>query len=173
MLTTNDEAIYERIKNLRNLGLQTRDNCVVWSDNSRLDTIQAAILLVKLEYLEEWTIKRRSNAKFYHKNLDHLESVVCPSEKEHEFSVYHTFIIQAERRDELKEYLAKRGIETAIHYPKPIHLHTVASDLGYKKGDFPVAERQTQRILSLPIYSELGEDGLRCVVNAISDFYQN
>jgi len=173
ILTTNDEAIYERIKNLRNLGLQTRDNCVAWSGNSRLDTIQAAILLVKLEYLEEWTIKRRSNARFYHKNLDHLESIVCPSEKEHEFSVYHTFVIQAARRDELKVYLAKRGIETAIHYPKPIHLHTVASDLGYKKGDFPVAERQSQRILSLPVYPELNTADLRYVVDSITEFYHN
>lgn len=173
VLTTNDEAIYERLKILRNLGLKTRNDCVQWSINSRLDTIHAALLLIKLEYLEEWTIKRRSNARFYHKNLDHLDSIVCPSEKEHEFSVYHTFIIQAERRDELKEYLAKRGIETAIHYPKPIHLHTVASDLGYKKGNFPVAERQSQRILSLPIYPELGEEGLRFVVNTIADFYQH
>ncbi len=173
IITTNDETIYHKIKILRNLGLKNRDDCIEWNSNSRLDTIQAAILLVKFEYLEEWTIRRRSNARFYHKNLDHLESIVCPSEKEHEFSVYHTFIIQAERRDELKEYLAKRGIETAIHYPKPIHLHTVASDLGYKKGDFPVAERQSQRILSLPVYPELDKDTLRFVVNAIADFYQN
>ena len=136
-----------------------------------MDTIQAAILLVKFEYLEEWTIKRRSNARFYHQNLDHLESVVCPSEKEHEFSVYHTFIIQAEKRDELQEYLAKRGIETAIHYPKPIHLHTVASDLGYKKGDFPVAERQSKRILSLPIYPEMSNANLMYVVNSVDAYY--
>ena len=173
ILTTNNESICDQIKILRNLGLKSRDDCIAWSGNSRLDTIQAAILLVKLECLEEWTIKRRSNARFYHKNLNHFGSILCPSEKEYEFSVYHTFIIQAERRDELKEYLAKRGIETAIHYPKPIHLQTVASDLGYKKEDFPVAERQSQRILSLPIHPELGEEGLRVIVNAIEDFYQN
>lgn len=171
VITTNDESIYEKIKILRNLGLQTRDNCVAWSSNSRLDTIQAAVLLVKLGYLEEWTAKRCSNARFYQKNLDHIESIVSPSEKEHEFSVYHTFIIQTERRDELKEYLAKRGIETAIHYPKPIHLHTVATDLGYKKGDFPVAERQSRCILSLPVYPELSIADLKYVVDSIDAFY--
>lgn len=171
VVTTNDEAIYEKVKVLRNHGLKTRNDCITWSGNSRLDNIQAAILLVKLTYLEKWTEKRRSNALFYQKNLGHIASLVCPSEREHEKAVYHTFIIQAEQRDELQAHLVEKGIETAVHYPVPIHLHPVAAGLGYNKGDFPVAEQQSQRILSLPIYPELDEDKLRYVVDAIEEFY--
>ena len=172
ILTTNDESICDRIKILRNLGLKSRDDCIAWSGNTRLDTVQAAVLLVKLKYLGEWTAKRRSNAEFYRQNLCNIESIVCPSEKQHEWAVYHTFVIQAERRDELLGYLAERGIETAVHYPKPIHLHTVSSNLGCKAGDFPITERQSGHILSLPVYPDLNDTDLRYVVDAIADFYK-
>ena len=171
VLTTDNETIYERLKILRNLGLKTRDDCVAWSDNSRLDTIQAAILLVKLDFLEEWTEKRRANARFYQEHLNYINGVECPSDKEYERAVYHTFVIQAERRDELKAHLGERGIGTAIHYPKPIHLQTSAAGLGYKQGDFPFTERQAKRILSLPVYQDLQVEHLKYVVDAIAEFY--
>jgi dTDP-4-amino-4,6-dideoxygalactose transaminase len=172
VLTTSDAGLAEQFKILRNMGLKTRDDCVVWSGNSRLDTIQAAILLVKLNYLEGWTEKRRANARFYWEHLSSLPNLQVPADKPHERAVYHTFVIQADYRDELRAYLAKLGIGTAIHYPIPIHLHKAASGLGYRRGSFPVAERQAQRILSLPVYPELGEAELKRIIDGIRNFYR-
>ena len=172
VVVTNDQGIHERLKVLRNLGLQTRDKCVEWSGNSRLDTIQAAILLIKLSNLEEWTLKRCDNARYYQKHLAVVRQVACPKEKEGERAVYHTFVIQAERRDELRSFLAEWGIGTAIHYPTPIHLHPAAAGLGYRNGDFPVSERQAKDILSLPVRQDLQESDLKYVVDAIKAFYR-
>jgi len=172
VLVTDDDGLAEQFKILRNIGLKTRNDCVVWSGNSRLDTLQAAVLLVKLKYLETWTEKRRSNARFYQEHLADLLQVQVPTDKPHERAVYHTFVIQADYRDELQAHLAKCGIGTAIHYPVPIHLHKAALDLGYKSGSFPVAERQAQRILSLPVYPELRENELNYVMDGIRSFYQ-
>ena len=172
MVITDDESLYEKIKILRNVGLKTRDDCVIWSGNSRLDTLQAAILLIKMNYLEKWTNKRRANAKFYQEHLCRITEIKLPLENEDSRAVYHTFVIQSENRDNLQAYLDKCGIGTAIHYPIPIHLHTAATHLGYNKGDFPKTERQSQRILSLPVYPELEVEDLENVVTAITKFYQ-
>ena len=172
VLVTNDEEIFERIKVLRNLGIKARDKCVEWSDNSRLDTIQAAILLIKLNHLEEWTLKRCKNARYYKEHLKSVPQVKCPQEREGEHAVYHTFVIQAERRDELKRFLSEQGIGTAIHYPTPIHLHPAAAGLGYRNGDFPESERQAKGILSLPVRQDLQECDLKHVVDAIKAFYR-
>jgi dTDP-4-amino-4,6-dideoxygalactose transaminase len=94
-----------------------------------------------------------------------------PIDQPHEKAVYHTFVIQAEQRDELKEHLAEKGIETAIHYPVPIHLHKTAASLGYKPGSFPVTERQASQILSLPVYPELRPMELEYIVQTIREFY--
>jgi dTDP-4-amino-4,6-dideoxygalactose transaminase len=172
VLTTNDPKLYEHAKLLRNLGLQTRENCVEWSSNSRLDTIQAAMLMVKLKYVEAWTEGRRKNAAFYQKSLKGVKGLALPMDREFEKGVYHTFIVQAERRDELKKFLADSGIETAIHYPLPIHLQKAAASLGWHKGSFPVAERQATKILSLPVYPELEASDLSYVADRIKEFYQ-
>ena len=172
VVVTNDQGIFERLKVLRNLGLQTRNKCVEWSDNSRLDTIQAAILLVKLSHLEEWTLKRSNIARYYQEHLAIVRQVECPREKYGERAVYHTFMIQAEKRDELRSFLTEWGIGTAIHYPIPIHLHPAAAGLGYRNGDFPISERQAKRILSLPVHQDLQECDLKHVVDAIKAFYR-
>jgi len=172
LLTTNDESLYKQFLLLRNLGLETRDDCVVWSSNSRLDTVQAAMLLVKLNYLHDWTKKRQANAKFYQTHLADIEEVVVPIDKPDEKAVYHTFVIQAEQRDELRTYLTKHNIGSAIHYPVPIHLQTVAKELGYGMGSFPITEIQAKKILSLPIYADLTEKQLQNVVETIKDFYK-
>ena len=169
VITTDQEETYEYLLKARNHGLRTRDECGFWSYNSRLDTIQAAALKVKMKYLDEWTEKRRANAAFYR---EHLKDVVkVPIEKEYEKSVYHTFVVCAERRDELKEFLSSKGIDTKIHYPIPIHLQKAAEHLEYKKGDFPEAEKQTGEILSLPVYPELTDEQLYLVVSEINRFY--
>ena len=173
MLTTNDENIYEQLKVLRNIGLKTRDDCVIWSGNSRLDTLQAAILLVKMKYLDEWTKKRRTNAKLYQQELADVPNIIIPVDKPYEKAVYHTFVIQAERRDELKQYLVDHGIGTSIHYPIPIHLQKAASKLGYSPGDFPITERQAKCILSLPIYPELSQAEIKYVAQTMKKFYMD
>lgn len=172
MITTNDEKLYKKIQILRNNGFSSRNDCDVWSPNSRLDTIQAALLLVKLNYLKEWTAKRRQNAKIYQENLSNLAQVKIPLERPYEKSVYHTFVVQVERREELIKFLENKGIGTKIHYPIPIHLQPAAKDLGYKNGSLPVTESQAKKILSLPIYPELTQKELSYIVNCIRDFYQ-
>jgi dTDP-4-amino-4,6-dideoxygalactose transaminase len=172
VITTNDDRLCEQFKTLRNIGLQTRDDCILWGHNSRLDTLQAAILMVKMEYVEEWTERRRIHAAFYSRHLIDLDRVQVPADKPHEKAVYHTFVIQADDRDRLRAHLAEKGVGTGIHYPVPIHLQSAAKGLGYRAGSFPVAERQAQRILSLPVYPELEERQLDHVVNSIYSFYR-
>jgi len=172
VLTTNDPSLYEELRILRNLGLRERDDCVVWGLNSRLDTIQAAILLAKLNHVDQWTEKRRANARFYSDLLCDMPQIKCPVEESYERSVYHTFVIQAEDRDGLREYLSNSGIGTAIHYPIPIHLHKAAKSLGYGVGSFPVTERQAGMILSLPIYPELEADQMEYVVTSLQNYYK-
>lgn len=171
VMTTDDPDIFRRVSLARNLGLKTREEATIWSSNSRLDTIQAAILLVKLRYLNDWTEKRRANARYYQQHLADVAQVQVPLDEPYERAVYHTFVIQADSRDALSRYLADRGIGTGIHYPIPIHLQEAASHLGYGTGSFPVVEQHSQRILSLPVHHGLGEADTRQVVTAIREFY--
>jgi dTDP-4-amino-4,6-dideoxygalactose transaminase len=171
VITTSDPAAAETLRQMRNIGLKTRDDCVMWSGNSRLDTLQAAVLLVKLKYLRRWTERRRENAAYYRTHLAGVPQVKVPTERPGEYAVYHTCVIEADRRDDLRAFLAARGIGSAIHYPVPIHALRAASGLGYAAGAFPVAERQAGRILSLPVFPELITGELDAVVSAIREFY--
>jgi dTDP-4-amino-4,6-dideoxygalactose transaminase len=172
VLTTNDAGLYEKLMALRNIGLQSRDRCVLWSGNSRLDTMQAAMLLVKLAYVDDWTAQRRAHARFYQYALSHIPEVRLPGDQPYATAVYHTFVIQAEQRQALQQYLTECGIGTAIHYPVPIHLQPAAAELGYGPGSFPVAERQAGRILSLPIYAELQPAALAYIARSMRRFYR-
>lgn len=172
-LTTSDPSLYEQLKDMRSIGLRTRDDCVMWSGNSRLDTIQAAMLMVKLPHLEHWTLRRRENAAMYRELLEGIPQIQLPLDSPDERQVYHTFIIQAESRDALKASLMEQGVEAAIHYPIPIHLHKAAAELGYSVGSFPVAERQAKHILSLPVYPELTADDLEYIADCIKRFYRS
>ena len=171
VLTTNDAGLYEEIKILRNHGLEDRDHCGQWSYNSRLDTVQAAMLLVKLDYLGEWTDLRRANASYYQSGLAGLEQVQAPQDAPGEKAVYHTFVIQADRRDQLQAFLAERGVRTAVHYPIPIHMQKAAEGWEYGSGSFPVTERLAGRILSLPVYPELQTHQLDYVVACVRTFF--
>jgi dTDP-4-amino-4,6-dideoxygalactose transaminase len=169
MITTNDKNLYEKVIRMRNIGLKNRDESDIWGYNSRLDTMQAAILLVKFKYLDAWNEKRRSNAAYY---MEKLKDVCrAPVEREYEKPVYHTFVIQAEKRGELIKYLEQKGIGTRVHYPIPIHLQEAARVYGYKKGDFPVCEKQSEMILSLPVYQDLTEEDLFYVSDHVNRFY--
>ena len=169
VITVKDKQLYENLKKMRNHGLKNRDECDFFAFNSRLDELQASILNVKMKYLDKWTKKKREIASFYQKKLSNIVKV--PLDKSNEYAVYHTFIIQVNKRDKLQKFLLQKGIETKIHYPIPIHLQRAAQYLGYKKGDFPKAEKQAEKILSLPIYPELKEEQLELVVKEIRNFY--
>lgn len=170
IITTGNEKIYEHLLRLRNFGLVNRDETVVWGYNSRLDSLQSAILLVKLQWLDEWNAKRRLNAKVYTSKLKDVVNI--PIEQSHEFSVFHTYVVQAEKRSDLQGYLRNNGIETRIYYPIPIHLQAAARELGHRKGDFPVCEDQSQRILSLPIHQGMEEGHIHYVADSIISFYR-
>lgn len=167
IVTTDDPALAERLRRLRNHGLKSRDEVAEWGVNSRLDALQAALLRQRLAGLEDGVTVRRRHAARYR---ERLRGVEVPRESPDERHVYHLFVIQADRRDELQRFLASRGIDTKIHYPVPIHLQEAARELGYRPGAFPVAERQAGRILSLPIHSFLTEEQVDWVAESIGDF---
>jgi dTDP-4-amino-4,6-dideoxygalactose transaminase len=174
VLTTDDPDLYEKLVIMRNIGLRTRDDCVMWSGNSRLDTVQAAMLLVKLRFLDEWTERRRENAAWYRSKLADVPGIRLPApEIPGDRAVYHTFVVQADRRDELRAHLSSAGIGTGVHYPVPIHLSTAGRELGYSAGRFPVTEAQARAIVSLPVYPELTEDKIDVVCGQIRAYYQS
>jgi dTDP-4-amino-4,6-dideoxygalactose transaminase len=170
VITTDDEDLVTMVRAMRNNGQRTRDEASYWRGNSRLDTLQAAILLVKLDHALAWTEQRRRNATFYQEALSGLPGIDVPMDREWEYAVYHTFVIQADRRDRLRAYLSERGVRTAVHYPVPIHLQPVAAPLGYRLGDFQMAEEQSTKILSLPVHPDLTVDQLQHVANCIKEF---
>ncbi|HJY79566.1 MAG TPA: DegT/DnrJ/EryC1/StrS family aminotransferase, partial [Candidatus Binatia bacterium] len=154
MVVTNDSAVAEKLRILRNYGQQVKYRHVVAGTNSRLDTIQAAILRVKLRYVDRWNASRREHAAFYHDLLKE-QPVVCPSLLEKAVHVYHLYVIQVDNRDRVQELLRAQGVATGIHYPIPIHFQEACAHLGYRRGAFPVTERIAGRILSLPMYAEM------------------
>lgn len=168
-IVTNREDLYLKIKQLRNIGLKNRDEFDVWGVNSRLDTMQAAILNVKFAYLDSWNARRKEIAKRYIEELSQF--VWVPNEQENERQVYHTFMIQTRQRDQLIEHLTTSGVETRIHYPIPIHLQNGAKDLGYKLGDFPVCEQVVKRMLSLPIHQDLTDDEVGYIIEQVKTFF--
>lgn len=170
VLTTNSEEIYHRILKARNHGLRNRNECEFWSYNSRLDAMQAAVLNVKMKYIKKVTERRREIAALYQSRLADVVSV--PKDQEGEYAVYHTFIVQTDRRNELQDYLKEHGVDTKIHYPIPIHLQEAASNLGYQVGSMPATESQVERILSLPVFPELTDAQVHYVCDVIHSFFQ-
>ncbi len=171
ILTTNNDETARKLKMWRNHGMRNREEIDFWGYNSRLDTVQAAILLPRLRSLPAVIEKRRELAKVY---IEGLKDVVqTPVEKSDEFHTYHVFVIQCDQRDELQKKLLSEGIDTKIHYPIPIHLQRAAKDLDCKMGDLPVTERQMKRILSLPINQYLTTDQVSLVVEQIRKFYSH
>jgi dTDP-4-amino-4,6-dideoxygalactose transaminase len=168
-ITTNNEKLFNRIKTLRNQGMSNRNIVDNFGLVSRMDNIQATILNFRLKKLQKVINKRRENAKRYIEGIDQSKLFI-PQELDHEFNSYHTFVIQTRRRDELKSFLSKNGIGSAIHYPIPIHLQPASSNLGYKIGDFPVTEKQSEKILTLPINQTLTSDDLDRIINVINSF---
>ena len=169
-LATNDDRVAAAARSMRNHGLIDRNTVERFGFVSRMDTLQAAILRYRLTRLERITGQRRKNASLYDRLLDR-SAVFVPPEGPREFNTYHTYVIQVDRRDELQRYLGERGVGTAIHYPVPIHLQPAARELGCRKGQFPVTERQAQRILTLPVNQTLSEADVQHVAQCVNRFF--
>jgi len=166
-LNTNDEALFNKAKMIRQHGEIQRYHHKHVGHNYRMSAFQGAVLGVKLKYIEEWTYKRQKCAQIYNKLLENVEGVKTPLEIGDASCVYHLYVIQAENRDGLQQYLQENGVASGLHYPVPLHLQEAYGDLGYKKGDFPVAEQAAEKILSLPMYPELTEEQIVYVCDVI------
>lgn len=169
-LTTNSNKIYRKVIELRNHGMVDRNKIKRFGHVSRMDNLQAAVLNYRLKNLKKVIAKRRKNVQLYNKYLD-PQNAFIPQEKKYQFNSYHTFVIQVDKRDQLKKYLERKKITTAIHYPIPIHLQPAAKFLGYKKGSFKSAEKQAKRILTLPINQFLKENEIKKISDKINYFY--
>lgn len=171
MVTTNDEKLAARLRRLRDYGQRARYQHVEKGLNARLDTLQAAILMVKLRYLPQWNEARAAHAEKYQKMLTRVDNVVIQRTSLYSTHVYHLFVVETEWRDALQKRLSTAGIRTAIHYPIPIHLQQAYTDLGYSKGTFPETEQLAERTLSLPMFPELLSDQIRQVAEEIENFF--
>ncbi len=170
--TTNDASLAKRFRLLCNYGQTDKYHHEILGTNSRLDELQAALLIEKLKTLDFTNQKRRKVADLYHASLNTCINVLLPPVFGDRKSVYHLFVIQAKRRDQLQSHLAKRGVQTLIHYPIPLHLQKALMFLGHKKGDFPSIERISKSIVSLPLSSYHTNDQVQYVCQAIKDFYE-
>jgi len=169
-VVTNDGALAEKIRVLRDHGQITKycHDCIGW--NARMDGIQGAILSIKLKYLNQWNEARRQNAQKYNNLFSAIEEIQIPEEAEYAKHVYHLYVIRSQSRDRLIGALSEKGILCGIHYPTPIHLQKAYEFLGLKGGTFPVTERCAREIVSLPMYPELTEKQIGYVVDGIKHF---
>jgi dTDP-4-amino-4,6-dideoxygalactose transaminase len=169
MVVTDDDAVADRLRMLRNYGEEAKNRNRIRGVNSRLDELQAAILRVKLTHLEAWVTARRARAHLYSELLAETDFVL-PVELPPATHSYHLYVVRSHYRDELQRHLSESGIGTSIHYPLPVHFQPAYRDLGYSSGDFPLAERSTQEVLSLPLYPELSEEEVRHVCSCLLEF---
>jgi dTDP-4-amino-4,6-dideoxygalactose transaminase len=169
-IVTDDQTLYEWLIKARNHGLRSRDEVEFWSPNTRLDTLQAAVLTVMLEHLDRWVHERRAIAEQFRAGLRDVVGV--PEEAPGCFHSYQTFVIVAEKRDALLDHLRQRGIDAKVHYSLAIHSQPAARSLGHRPDDFPVTQWLTGRIVSLPIYPEMTEAQRRAVIDGVRSFYR-
>lgn len=163
---TNDEELGKKIKMLSNHGRVEKYRHEIEGYNSRLDTIQAAVLRIKLKYLDKWTEMRISNAAYYNELLRN-ENIITPYVREGSKHVYHLYVIRIKDRDNVIEQLANKGISTGIHYPIPLHLQPAYKYKGYQEGDFPVSEKVSKEIVSLPLWAELEKSEIEKICNVL------
>jgi dTDP-4-amino-4,6-dideoxygalactose transaminase len=192
MVTTNDTEIADRLKTLRVHGSKPKYYHHLVGGNFRLDALQAAVLLVKLRYLDDWTAKRRQNASYYNslfqqsglvekgfivppRSVWESGSEIIPQSEIHNPQlighIYNQYVIRAKERDELRAYLTEKNIGTEIYYPLALHQQQCFVELGYKAGDFPESEKAAAETLALPVYPELDQAQMDYVVEKISSFY--
>jgi dTDP-4-amino-4,6-dideoxygalactose transaminase len=167
-VTTNDPEVARRVRMLRDHGQSKKYYHETEGYNARLDAIQCGMLRVKLRRLEDWNGKRRQAAARYRENLNWADGVVLPFEPTWSRAIYHLYVIRCADRDAMQAQLAKEKIWTGLHYPVPLHLQNAYADRGYKKGDFPVTEKVTAEILSLPMFPQLTADQQKLVAEQIN-----
>jgi dTDP-4-amino-4,6-dideoxygalactose transaminase len=172
MMVTSDDAAADRLKKLRLHGGAKQYHHDEVGTNSRLDTLQAAVLLAKLPHLAQWSAKRREHAGYYTKALAGVPQVKPPVVDPANEHIFHQYTLRAERRDDLAAHLKKEGIGHAVYYPVPLHRQPCFAHLGYKDGSLPHAEQASREALSLPIYPELTRSQLDRVIDAIRGFYR-
>jgi dTDP-4-amino-4,6-dideoxygalactose transaminase len=175
MIISHDSSLASTLVALRNHGSSTKYCHTLIGGNFRLDELQAAVLLVKLKHLDQWTAQRITNAERYDalfraRGLD--QRIQLPELPKHERHVFNQYVIRAPRRDELSRFLESRGIGHDIYYLMPLHLQDCFAFLGYKPGDFPEAERASREALALPIYPELTVEMQGYVIEAVRDFFR-
>jgi len=170
MVVTNRQDIAEKVKQLRQHGETSRYQHLKVGINGRLDGIQAAVLLVKLAYLDQWTSQRIANAHYYTKQLQNIKGITPPVEENESYHIYHQYVIRCCNRDQLREFLKQRDIGSGVYYPLPLHLQPCFSSLGYMPGQFPEAELAAQEVLALPVYSELPRNQQDIVIATIQEF---
>jgi dTDP-4-amino-4,6-dideoxygalactose transaminase len=176
-LTTDDDGAAALMRSLRAHGEVRGEGGRTYhyervGRNSRLDAIQAALLRVKLKHLDAWQARRESNAAFLDEALKGIDGVVPPPRATDGRHVYHQYVVRASRRDELKAHLAREGVESNIFYPQPLHLQPALKDLGFKAGQFPVAEQAAREVLALPVHAHLSGADRERVAGAVRSFYR-
>ena len=169
IIVTKDKAIYDKVLMLRDYGRYGRYEHKIKGTNSRLDTLQAVILNAKLKHLDDWNDMRAKNAAYYIKLLQPLKGVVTPITKEGRTHVFQTFAVRVPDRDRVVESMKAKGIGVLIHYPIPLHLQEAYAELGYKKGDFPVAESVAGDVMSLPMFPHMTHEQIENVVTAMKE----
>jgi dTDP-4-amino-4,6-dideoxygalactose transaminase len=168
-MVTNDEALAQKLRMLRQHGSVNKYEHSLPGYNFRMEGIQGAVLAVKLPHLDAWNDRRRALAKRYDERLAG-QGILLPKEWADARHVYHLYVIQVECRDALRDHLAERGIETGLHYPIPLHQQEAYSSLGHRTGDFPVTEQVAQRIVSLPMYPDMSLEAADYVSSAIIEW---
>lgn len=172
MVTTDDEALAQRVRDLRTHGGKDKYHNYLIGLNGRLDALQAAVLRVKLKYLDRWSEARRLHAKYYNEAFRSLDQVQTPHVEPGNVHIYNQYILRVPKRDELQAYLKEYQIGNAIYYPIPLHLQECYEHLGYKPGDFPESEKAAQETISVPVYPELTQEQQDYVIETVWNFYQ-
>jgi dTDP-4-amino-4,6-dideoxygalactose transaminase len=167
MVLTNDDSFYKKLLMLRVHGMEPKYFHKLIGGNFRLDSLQAAVLSVKLRYLEAWNAARRRNAALYRGFLEGRKEIRLPAEKEGFRHVYNQFVVRIPSRDKTASKLREAGIGHEIYYPLPLHLQECFSYLGHKSGDFPVAESAAREVLALPVFPELTEAEIELVASEL------
>ncbi len=172
IITTNSEEVYNKLRLLRNHGMKNRDEYSLFGYNSRLDTVQAVVGLHIIKQLDKITKMKIKHAAMLDKGLSEIAEVTIPPRRPNVRYVYHLYIIQVRNRDALLKHLNDNGIEAKVHYPIPLHLQECSKHLGYKAGDFPVAESQAKNILTLPAHQHLTDKQIYYMIDMIKKFYK-
>jgi len=169
VVTTNDKEIADKVRILRNYGSDKKYHNIYKGVNSRLDELQAGLLRVKLQYLDKWNNDRKRISKLYLEKINNSK-IILPMVPDYTDTNWHVFIVRTEKRDEFQDYLKGNGIGTIIHYPIPMHLQPAYADLGLKKGDFTIAEKIADEVISLPMWYGMKDEEVEYVIEKINQW---